>query len=73
MKKHLKNSKKNQLKAERPIIGEVDGKETFLLTPKWLEGWEKEEEQEPFPIAPLLLTVGFFGLLTFLIAKRPFG
>ncbi len=44
MKKLEQDHKKNQLKVERPIIGEVNGKETFLLTPKWLEEREKEEE-----------------------------
>lgn len=44
MKKQEQNSKKNQLRVKKPIIGELNNKETFLLTPKWLEEWEKEEQ-----------------------------
>ncbi len=30
-------------------------------------------QNEGAPIVPVLLTVGFFGLLAFMIAKRPLG
>lgn len=44
MKKCLNNLKRNQLKVKQPIIGEFNSNKTFLLNPKWLEKWEKEEE-----------------------------
>lgn len=44
MKNHLTNSKKNHLKGKKLIIGELSNKQTFLLTPPWLERQEEDEE-----------------------------
>ena len=44
MNNRLQNLKKNQMEIKKPIIGELDNKTTFLLTPPWLEEQEEEEE-----------------------------